>query len=260
LWVLREDCGALDHVLCASSGGSFRISGAEHASIGGRGGTRSHQHVCPTFSLNYVPATKITEIPRGAIASCLIPGGSAMSPYRSVPVGTARRRNPGQTMRPLNISTDECCALHVRIPRLNDMESSAWDMRLDYLDVVKGQLVHIQSQDRSDCGRPPVNAQPSGLRRRRSDVSEGCLQTPSWHERRPISTASRTSREAAISSIIQRGRCISIQENSLLTDVFESWFFLRTFAIANSKSSCVTCCRRSRRAYMPNGRCQIEYR
>src|SRR6267154_2603618 len=40
-------------------------------------------------------------------------------------------------------------------------------------------------------------------------------------------------------------------ENSLLTDVLPSWFFLSTFAIANSKSSCVTCCRRSRSAYIP---------
>jgi hypothetical protein len=43
----------------------------------------------------------------------------------------------------------------------------------------------------------------------------------------------------------------NIQEKSLLTDVLPSWFFLRTFATANSKSSCVTCCLRSRRAYMP---------
>src|ERR1700729_46954 len=43
----------------------------------------------------------------------------------------------------------------------------------------------------------------------------------------------------------------STQEKSLLTEVFPSWFFLSTLATANSKSSCVTCCRRSRRAYMP---------
>lgn len=33
--------------------------------------------------------------------------------------------------------------------------------------------------------------------------------------------------------------------------LLEFWLGYRTFAIANSKSSCVTCCRRSRRAYMP---------
>jgi hypothetical protein len=43
----------------------------------------------------------------------------------------------------------------------------------------------------------------------------------------------------------------SAQEKSLLTEVLPSWFFLRTLATANSKSSCVTCCLRSRRAYMP---------
>lgn len=30
-----------------------------------------------------------------------------------------------------------------------------------------------------------------------------------------------------------------------------SWFFFNTLATANSKSSCVTCCRRSRSAYIP---------
>lgn len=49
-----------------------------------------------------------------------------------------------------------------------------------------------------------------------------------------------------------------VYENSLLTDVFPSWFFFSTFATANSKSSCVTCCLRSRNAYMPSetvGKC-----
>ena len=40
-------------------------------------------------------------------------------------------------------------------------------------------------------------------------------------------------------------------EKSLLTDVLPSWFFLSTLATANSKSSCVTCCLRSRSAYIP---------
>lgn len=45
--------------------------------------------------------------------------------------------------------------------------------------------------------------------------------------------------------------CTHDQEKSLLTEVLPSWFFFSTLATANSKSSWVTCCRRSRKAYMP---------
>lgn len=43
----------------------------------------------------------------------------------------------------------------------------------------------------------------------------------------------------------------ALQVNNLDVDVLASWFRFKTFATASSRSSCVTCCRRSRSAYMP---------